>query len=118
VFAWDTDQDLRSCFAQVGEGIAQEFALNYPESLGCLILRCCTSCGGSEAKRPAAEIIDAILAGTSATPEQEKLQLKALFCDETIERLSRGRREAQPDPNAVRDPAVRVGATGTGHSCL
>jgi pimeloyl-ACP methyl ester carboxylesterase len=69
----------------MGGGVALEFVLNYPESLSCLILGC-TSCGGSEAKQPAAEITDAILAGTGATPEQEKLQLKALFCDETSEK--------------------------------
>ncbi|HUY19338.1 MAG TPA: alpha/beta hydrolase [Candidatus Binataceae bacterium] len=69
----------------MGGMIAQEFALNYPERLSCLILAC-THLGGQGAIQPSPEIQAAIAAGASPTPEQRRLQLKAMFSDETIER--------------------------------
>jgi len=69
----------------MGGMIAQEFALNYPERLSCLIL-VCTYFGGQGAIQPPPEIQAAIAAGAAATPEQRRLQLKAAFSDETIER--------------------------------
>ena len=69
----------------MGGMIAQEFALNYQERLSCLVLGC-THFGGAGVVQAAPEIVGAVVAGPSATPEQQKLQLKAVFCDETIER--------------------------------
>ncbi len=81
----------------MGGMIAQEFALNYPERLSSLILGC-THFGGPGVKQAAPEIVAAIVAGTGATPEQQKLQLKAVFCDETLER----RPEVVEEHNRVR----------------
>lgn len=66
----------------MGGMIAQEFALNYPERLSCLILAC-THFGGKGAIQPAPEI-QAAMTISAATPEQRQLQLKAAFSDETI----------------------------------
>lgn len=67
----------------MGGMIAQEFALNYPERLSCLVLAC-THFGGKSAIESAPEIRAAMAAGAAATPEQRQLQLKAAFSDETI----------------------------------
>ena len=69
----------------MGGMIAQEFVLRHQEKLSCLILGC-THFGGAGVAQAAPEIVNAVLAGTSATPEQQKLQLQAVFCDDTIDR--------------------------------
>jgi pimeloyl-ACP methyl ester carboxylesterase len=69
----------------MGGMIAQEFALNHQAMLSCLILGC-TNFGGREVVQAAPEIVAAIMAGTNANPEQQKQQLQAVFCDNTIER--------------------------------
>lgn len=68
----------------MGGMIAQEFALNHQEKLSCLILGC-THFGGAGIAQAAPEIVGAVIAGTNATPEQQKQQLQAVFCDDTIE---------------------------------
>jgi 3-oxoadipate enol-lactonase len=68
----------------MGGMIAQEFALHYPERLNCLMLGC-THFGGSGAVQADPAILSAIVAGANATPEQQKIQLKAVFADDTIE---------------------------------
>ncbi len=67
----------------MGGMIAQEFALNYPERVSCLVLAC-THFGGKEAIQPPPEIQAAMAAAGAATPEQRRLQLQAMFSDETI----------------------------------
>ncbi len=67
----------------MGGMIAQEFALNYPERVACLVLAC-THFGGKGAIQPPPEMQAAMAAGAAATPEQRELQLKAGFSDETI----------------------------------
>jgi pimeloyl-ACP methyl ester carboxylesterase len=69
----------------MGGMIAQELAINSPERLSCLILAC-THFGGKAAIQPSLEMQTAMAAGSSATAAQRQLQLKATFCDETIER--------------------------------
>jgi len=69
----------------MGGMIAQEFALHYPERLNCLILGC-TNFGGSGIVSADPAIVSAVVAGANATPEQQKMQLKAVFADDTIER--------------------------------
>jgi pimeloyl-ACP methyl ester carboxylesterase len=69
----------------MGGMIAQEFAINYPERLKCLMLGC-TTFGGRESVPAAQEIVAAVTAGASASAEQQKLQLKAVLSDDTIER--------------------------------
>jgi pimeloyl-ACP methyl ester carboxylesterase len=69
----------------MGGMIAQEFALHHQEKLSCLILGC-THFGGPGVAQSPPEIVAAVMAGTSATPEQQKRQLQAVFCDDTIER--------------------------------
>jgi pimeloyl-ACP methyl ester carboxylesterase len=68
----------------MGGMIAQEFALNHQEKLSCLILGC-THFGGAGVAQSAPEIVAAVIAGTNATPQQQKQQLQAVFCDDTIE---------------------------------
>ncbi len=69
----------------MGGMIAQEFALHYPERLSCLILGC-THFGGHDVVQADPAIVAAVVAGANATIEQQKLQLKAVFTDDTIER--------------------------------
>ena len=69
----------------MGGMIAQEFALHHQEKLSCLILGC-THFGGTGVVQSRPEIVAAVMAGTNATPEQQKQQLQAVFCDDTIER--------------------------------
>jgi pimeloyl-ACP methyl ester carboxylesterase len=68
----------------LGGMIAQEFAIEYPEKLSCLILGC-TSFGGRQSVPLPQRILDAILAGPIADEETRKLQESALFSDHTIE---------------------------------
>ena len=68
----------------MGGMIAQEFALNHQEKLSCLILGC-THFGGSGVAQSSPEIVAAVVAGTNVTPEQQRLQLQAVFCDDTID---------------------------------
>ncbi len=68
----------------MGGMIAQEFVLNYPERLNCLILGC-THFGGTSVVQADPAIVSAVVAGVNATPEQQKLQRKAVFADDTIE---------------------------------
>ena len=68
----------------MGGMIAQEFALNHQEKLSCLILGC-THFGGAGVVQSPPEIVAAVMAGTNATPQQQKQQLQAVFCDDTIE---------------------------------
>jgi 3-oxoadipate enol-lactonase len=65
--------------------IAQEFALHHQDKLSCLILGC-THFGGAGVAQSPPEIVAAVMAGTNATPQQQKQQLQAVFCDDTIER--------------------------------
>jgi pimeloyl-ACP methyl ester carboxylesterase len=67
----------------MGGMIAQEFAINHPEKLSCLVLGC-TSFGGPESVPPPHETWKAVLAGTGANEKTRRLQEQALFCDETI----------------------------------
>lgn len=67
----------------MGGGIAQEFAIHYPEKLSCLILGC-TTFGGPESVPPQPEIFNAILAGPAADEKARRLQEQALFCNDTI----------------------------------
>jgi 3-oxoadipate enol-lactonase len=67
----------------MGGMIAQEFALACPERLACLILGC-THFGGRATVSAAPEIVAALIAGESANPEQQTLQLHSLFADDTI----------------------------------
>ncbi len=69
----------------MGGMIAQEFALHHQEKLSCLILGC-THFGGAGVTQSPPEIVASVMAGTNATPEQQKQQLQAVFCDDTIER--------------------------------
>jgi len=69
----------------MGGMIAQEFALHHQEKLNCLILGC-THFGGAGVVQSPPEIVAAVMAGTNATPQQQKQQLQAVFCDDTIER--------------------------------
>lgn len=69
----------------MGGMIAQEFALHHQEKLSCLILGC-THFGGAGVAQSPPEIVAAVMAGTNATPQQQKQQLQAVFCDDTIER--------------------------------
>ncbi len=69
----------------MGGMIAQEFALNHPHKLNCLILGC-THFRGKDVVQSPPEIVAAVTAGTNATPQQQKQQLQAVFCDDTIER--------------------------------
>jgi pimeloyl-ACP methyl ester carboxylesterase len=68
----------------MGGMIAQEFAVHHQEKLTSLILGC-THFGGASVVQSPPEIVAAIMAGTNATPEQQKQQLQAVFCDDTIE---------------------------------
>jgi pimeloyl-ACP methyl ester carboxylesterase len=68
----------------MGGMIAQEFVLHYPERLSCLILGC-TNFGGAGIVQADPAIVSAVVAGVNATPDQQKLQLKAVFGDDTIE---------------------------------
>jgi pimeloyl-ACP methyl ester carboxylesterase len=81
----------------MGGMIAQEFAIDYPERVACLVLAC-THAGGRSAIQPPAEMGAAIAAGAAATPEQRQLQLKSGFSDETIAR----RPEIIEKVNAIR----------------
>jgi len=56
----------------MGGMIAQEFALNYPERLSCLLLAC-THFGGKGAIQPPPAIENAIAAGSATTPERRQL---------------------------------------------
>jgi len=67
----------------MGGMIAQEFALNHQEKLSCLILGC-THFGGKGVVQSSPEIVAAVVAGPKATPEQQRLQLQAVFSDDTI----------------------------------
>ena len=69
----------------MGGMIAQEFALHHQKKLSCLILGC-THFGGADVAQSPSEIVAAVMAGTNATPQQQKQQLQAVFCDDTIER--------------------------------
>jgi 3-oxoadipate enol-lactonase len=69
----------------MGGMIAQEFALHHQQKLSCLILGC-THFGGAGVAQSPPEIVAAVMAGTNATPQQQKQQLQAVFCDDTIER--------------------------------
>lgn len=69
----------------MGGMIAQELAIGFPERLSCLILAC-THFGGKGAIQPSTGMQAAMAAGSSASEQQRQLQLKAAFCDETIER--------------------------------
>jgi 3-oxoadipate enol-lactonase len=69
----------------MGGMIAQEFALHHQEKLSCLILGC-THFGGAGVAQSPPEVVAAVMAGTNATPPQQKQQLEAVFCDDTIER--------------------------------
>jgi len=68
----------------MGGMIAQEFALHHQEKLACLILGC-THFGGAGVVQSAPDIVAAVVAGTGATSEQQRKQLQAVFCDNTIE---------------------------------
>jgi pimeloyl-ACP methyl ester carboxylesterase len=68
----------------MGGMIAQEFALHHQEKLSCLILGC-THFGGADIVPTPPENLAAIVAGSSATPAQQKQVLQAVFCDDTIE---------------------------------
>jgi 3-oxoadipate enol-lactonase len=68
----------------MGGMIAQEFALHYPEKLSCLILGC-TNFGGRDVIQANPTIVGAVVAGVSADPTVQKLQLQATFADDTIE---------------------------------
>ena len=67
----------------MGGMIAQEFALHYPERLSGLILGC-THFGGPGVVPADPAIVGAVVAGVNANAEQQKLQLKATFSDDTI----------------------------------
>jgi 3-oxoadipate enol-lactonase len=67
----------------MGGMIAQEFAINEPDKLSCLILAC-TTFGGPESIPPPPEIFNAILAGPGADEKTCRLQEQAIFCDDTI----------------------------------
>jgi pimeloyl-ACP methyl ester carboxylesterase len=69
----------------MGGMIAQEFALHHQDKLSCLILGC-THFGGAGVAQSPPEIVAAVMAGTNATSQQQKQQLQAVFCDDTIER--------------------------------
>jgi len=66
----------------MGGMIAQEFAIQHPEKLSCLILGC-TSFGGPESIPPPKEIWKALLAGP-ADEQTRMLQQQAMFSDDTI----------------------------------
>ena len=68
----------------MGGMIAQEFAINHQEKLSCLILGC-THFGGKDIVATPPENLAAIVAGSNATPQQQKQVLQAVFCDDTIE---------------------------------
>jgi 3-oxoadipate enol-lactonase len=53
----------------MGGMIAQEFALNYPERVGRLILGC-TACGGRNAIPAAQTVLDVLMARSRMTPEE------------------------------------------------
>jgi 3-oxoadipate enol-lactonase len=67
----------------MGGMIAQEFAINHPEKLNCLILGC-TTLGGPESVPPPPEVLIAILARPDADEKTRQLQERAIFCDDTI----------------------------------
>jgi pimeloyl-ACP methyl ester carboxylesterase len=67
----------------MGGMIAQEFAIQYPQKLSCLILGC-TSFGGPESVPVPEDMFNAILAGPVADEEVRKRQEHALYCDRTI----------------------------------
>jgi pimeloyl-ACP methyl ester carboxylesterase len=69
----------------MGGMIAQEFALNHQQKLSCLILGC-THFGGADIVPTPPENLAAIVAGSNATPQQQKQVLQAVFCDETLAR--------------------------------
>ena len=68
----------------MGGMIAQEFAINHQEKLSCLILGC-THFGGKDIVPTPPENLAAIVAGSNATPQQQKQVMQAVFCDDTIE---------------------------------
>jgi 3-oxoadipate enol-lactonase len=67
----------------MGGMIAQDFAINYPGKLTCLILGC-TSFGGPESVALPKETLRAILAGPAVDEDVLKLQERAMYSDETI----------------------------------
>ncbi len=82
----------------MGGMIAQEFALSHQDRLACLILGC-THFGGRAVAQAAPEIIAAVVAGESASPDQQILQLQAIFADDTI----RNRRDVVAKHQEIRN---------------
>src|SRR5215469_332193 len=60
----------------MGGMIAQEFALAHQDRLSCLVLAC-THFGGKEAVSAKPDVINALVAGERANPEQRKLQIRS-----------------------------------------
>ena len=67
----------------MGGMIAQEFAIQYPEKLSCLVLGC-TTFGGPQSVALPQDMFQAILGGPVADEEVRKLQERALYSDDTI----------------------------------
>lgn len=67
----------------MGGMIAQEFALAHQDRLSCLILGC-THFGGKEAISAPPPVIEALVAGERANPEQRKLQIRSSFTEDAI----------------------------------